>query len=74
MLAATDTKLTDVLFHFQMSLKDGSGPEGEVYSTYSDISGIRFGIVIAAAFEPSYSYSLDVKYSGLGENVRKITI
>ena len=52
-----------------MALNDGSGPDGHVYTTYSDISGLRFGIVIAAAFAETYSYSLTVQHSGLGDSV-----
>ena len=52
-----------------MALSDGSGPDGHVYTTYSDISGLRFGVVIAAAFLDSYSYSLTVQHSGLGDSV-----
>ena len=52
-----------------MALNDGSGPEGHVYTTYSDISDIKFGIVIAAAFDSTYSYSLSTEHSGFGKSV-----
>ncbi len=62
-------KSKEMFLLLQMALRDDSGPKGDVYTTYSDISNMRFGIVIAAAFSPTASYMLTPEHSGLGADV-----
>ncbi len=57
-----------------MAFKDGSGPDGHLYTTYSDIAGRRFGIILGAAFIPTTSYSLTPELSGLGKDVSQFHI
>ena len=42
--------------HFlcQMAFADGSGPQGEVWTTYTDVSGLRFGIIFVANLTRPY--------------------
>ena len=52
-----------------MALQDVPGPSGELYTTYSDISGYRFAIIIGAGFPDNHSYELTPQNSGLGREV-----
>ena len=51
-------KCYDVFFLFQATFKDDSGPEGEVWTTLSEISHLMFGIILAAAMPSNSSYKL----------------
>jgi len=42
----------------QAAFLDGSGPNGEMWTTHSHISGLLFGIIIAAAMPDGQSYKL----------------
>lgn len=39
----------------QASFQDGSGPDGEVWSTYTQISGQLYGIILAADLKAPFS-------------------
>ncbi len=55
----------------QMALHDVPGPEGELYTTYSDISGYRFAIIVGAGFPENHAYELTPQLSGLGKDVSR---
>ena len=52
---------------FQEAFKDTAGPQGEVWTTYSDIGQYRFGIVFAADLKQPFSLTPD--QTSFAENV-----
>ncbi|XP_050418353.2 uncharacterized protein LOC126831744 [Patella vulgata] len=48
----------------QMAFGNNFGPNGDIYSSYTDISGYKFGVILAANMKNSYSLALED--TGLG--------
>ncbi|KAI8505567.1 hypothetical protein Bbelb_167560 [Branchiostoma belcheri] len=58
-------KFTGDLYRPQKALQLDLGPKGEVWTTYSDISGLRFGIILAADLQEDWN--INAVTAGFGE-------